>query len=419
MRKTLSSLLALSALLIALPVYAQTVSNVTVNPSTIQGGQTAVVTVTLSGPASSNGTVVSLDMLPATSGGTVAIPQTFLPGNTANSGATITIPSGSTSGTFDLTPLPVDTASEVFIGAATSNGPFMYAPMTLMNGPTWQYRIAVYRPSTSQWILRDDDGSGFPVQWGQGGDLPVPNHYQTNPSFPNFQAANIAVFRPGTSQWFIRGVNGGADQNFQFGAIGDWPAPADYLGLNFAQLGVFEPSLSQLVILNQNTSAQTALPIPGSGPGMVPEAFNETGAAPNHGQAVIYDPAHDNWIVLDPSSRGSTTVAGFGQAGDMPMPGDYLGLGHPQLAYYRPSTGTWIIQQANNTPTSIQFGLSNLDMPVPGDYLGLGHYQLAVFRPTTAEWFIRTPLGDTLRVPFGQPGDMPVPRDYGRHFGGS
>ena len=34
------------------------------------------------------------------------------------------------------------------------------------------------------------------------------------------------------------------------------------------------------------------------------------------------------------------------------------------------------------------FGAAGLvDIPVPGDYDGLGHTQLAVFRPSTAQWF--------------------------------
>src|SRR5207249_2857513 len=112
-----------------------------------------------------------------------------------------------------------------------------------------------------------------------------------------------------------------------------------------------------------------------------------------------------------------------GQVGDEPVPGDYLGTGHPQIAYYRPSTATWIVRTASGTTQSTQFGLSDVDIPVPGDYLALGRYQFAVYRPTTGEWFVHTDTGEAIRVQFGQgapsgvTGDKPVPARYGARFG--
>ena len=40
---------------------------------------------------------------------------------------------------------------------------------------------------------------------------------------------------------------------------------------------------------------------------------------------------------------GFGLVAGFGMAGDKPVPGDYDGDGRDDLAVYRPSNGTWYI----------------------------------------------------------------------------
>ena len=35
-------------------------------------------------------------------------------------------------------------------------------------------QVAVYRPSTQQWFIRDDSGGTTPVQWGGPDDVPVP-----------------------------------------------------------------------------------------------------------------------------------------------------------------------------------------------------------------------------------------------------
>jgi hypothetical protein len=103
-------------------------------------------------------------------------------------------------------------------------------------------------------------------------------------------------------------------------------------------------------------------------------------------------------------------VVQFGdpKQGDIPVPGDYDGVGHAELAVFRPSTGQWIIA----SPAGLRvfsFGQHNLaDIPIPGDYDGVGHAELAVFRPSTGQWIIQSPAG--LRVvSLGTPNLVDVP----------
>jgi hypothetical protein len=93
---------------------------------------------------------------------------------------------------------------------------------------------------------------------------------------------------------------------------------------------------------------------------------------------------------------------------DVPVPADYDGVGHAELAVYRPSTAQWFIM---GHPQPISFGAPNLDVPVPADYDGVGHAEMAVFRPTTAQWFIGGHL-QTITYGATNLADIPAPADY-------
>ncbi len=79
--------------------------------------------------------------------------------------------------------------------------------------------------------------------------------------------------------------------------------------------------------------------------------------------------------------------------------GDFNGDGATDIACYRISTGEWRI--AGQAP--IPFGAPG-DVPVPGDYDGDGRTDLALYRPSTGEWWVakRAP------VRFGQVHEGPI-----------
>ncbi len=134
----------------------------------------------------------------------------------------------------------------------------------------------------------------------------------------------------------------------------------------------------------------------------------------------FYRPTTGTWWLHDTNDdpiHGSGTQYG-GQTGDTPVPGDYDGDGKSDFAFYRPSNGTWWIHDTNDDPvkgTGTQYGGQTGDIPVPGDYDGDGKSDFAFFRPSSGTWWIHDTNDDPVKgtgTQYGQAGDIPVPGDY-------
>ena len=121
----------------------------------------------------------------------------------------------------------------------------------------------------------------------------------------------------------------------------------------------------------------------------------------------VFRPSNGTWY-LQQSANGFTGIA-FGLSTDKLVPADYDGDGKTDVAVYR--GGTWYLQRSQLGFTGVAFGDSN-DIPVPADYDGDGKADLAVFRPSNGVWYLqRSNLGFT-GIQFGQSGDKPVAADY-------
>ncbi|HEV3167097.1 MAG TPA: FG-GAP-like repeat-containing protein [Isosphaeraceae bacterium] len=87
---------------------------------------------------------------------------------------------------------------------------------------------------------------------------------------------------------------------------------------------------------------------------------------------------------------------------------DFDNDGRADLALLRPTTYQWLIAPSGGGGGKIiPFGGPG-DVPVPGNYLGTGKNEVAVYRPSTATWYSLA-FG---AIQFGAPGDVPVPGDY-------
>jgi uncharacterized repeat protein (TIGR01451 family) len=262
--------------------------------------------------------------------------------------------------------------------------------------------IALYRPTTDQWmILRSSAGPQL-VNFGMPGDIPVPGDYSGDGK------TELAVYVPSTAEWFIQGMG-----RVQFGAPGDIPVPGDYDGDGKTDIAVYHPATAQWFILRSTAGPEAIsfgapnldIPVPGD--------YDGDGKT----DIAVFRPTTDQWMILQ-STAGPRLVQ-FGAPGlDVPIPADYDGDGKTDIAVFRPTTDQWLILQSSKGPRLAQFGAIG-DIPVPNDYFGTGAATIAVYRPATAQWVINQPNDGAELIPFGGPGlDMPLPTPLAYRFNG-
>ncbi len=200
--------------------------------------------------------------------------------------------------------------------------------------------------------------------------------------------AKIGVFRPETGEWFLdRNGNGQWDGCAvdicvsSFGQPGDLPVARKVSGANGTIIGVFQPAQELW-------------------------HFDING---NH--------AFDGCSIDECTNE-------FGTLGDIPLVGDWVGLGTEAIGVFRPSTGQWFLDGNGNgrwDGCAVEFCLlqpfgDDGTLPVVGDWSGGGAARPGFFRPSTGEWVLDMNGNghfdgcaiDACLGPFGYAGDLPV-----------
>ena len=111
--------------------------------------------------------------------------------------------------------------------------------------------IAIYRPSTGEWWIRQSafGGSLRVAVFGLPNDRPVPADYDGD------GRADPAVFRFSDNTWYISQTSSPAVRIVQWGTFDDLPAPADYDGDGRTDLAVARMRLADLGETNGQTNA--------------------------------------------------------------------------------------------------------------------------------------------------------------------
>jgi uncharacterized delta-60 repeat protein len=125
----------------------------------------------------------------------------------------------------------------------------------------------------------------------------------------------------------------------------------------------------------------------------------------------IYRPSTGTWWIQQ--SGGNVTSTAFGISTDIPVPGDYDGDGKTDIAIFRPSSGAWyVLRSSDNTFTAQSWGI-NTDIPVPGDYDGDGKADIAIYRPSSGTWYVLKSSDNTFTATsWGTSTDIPVRGDF-------
>lgn len=342
--------------------------------------------------------------------------------------------------------------------AVTPANTTSYIDADTQSGTVYCYRVQAFNTlgssSFSNEACSTGSGTTAPIQppdiGSDGGTIAITDSPQ-KPSAPHegnsdthsarSLTVHVGVFRPSTASWYLdRNGNGLFDGcsvdvcSSSFGLTEDLPVVGDWKGSGVSHIGVFNPN-SRLWDLDANNNARwdaceddlcrgpfgktNDLPVTGSWQGKG-----------NPTRIGVYRPSTGEWILdtngngrVDRSGDNDTRLGPFGTSTDLPVVGDWTGVGKTHIGTFDPNTRQWRLDQNGNgvfDGCSVDrcagpFGTAE-SFPIVADWLGSGTSQIGTFDSATGMWQLDTNgngVFDGCTVdhcigPFGQAGDIPL-----------
>lgn len=273
--------------------------------------------------------------------------------------------------------------------------------------------FSVWRPSNGIWyFVSSINGSFGTIYYGASGDKPVPQDYDGDGK------TDASLYRAGENRWYTNySRNNFNGANSFYLSPSSVPTPADYDGDGHADLGEFRSSNARW----RRTLSRYSDQPNASNPTYFYDAetqFGINGDKPVLGDfdgdgqddLAVYRPSNGTWYVQQ-SSTNTLSAVQWGVAADQPVAADYDGDLKTDVAVYR--NGTWfVLRSSDNQFISVSWGISN-DKPTPGDYNGDGKTDYAVWRPDSGVWYVIDSVNFApTYVQWGTSGDIPIPFAY-------
>lgn len=203
--------------------------------------------------------------------------------------------------------------------------------------------LATYRPSTLTWTVAMSSSGGLSFAFGiDANSIPVTGDFD-GPGATQYGLFDIVN---GVGVWRMTSALGSL-QTFNFGLAGDSPLVGDFLGLGYDQAAVYRPSTGQFLVYRKDTATfdvvatlpANQIPVPGYYDNLT---YRSLGQAYRMTPAV-FDPATGVFTIARVAGSPYPNTVVFA-GGDIPVPGDYAGVGWDLPTVYRPSTGLFLVK---------------------------------------------------------------------------
>src|SRR5581483_1051318 len=173
-------------------------------------------------------------------------------------------------------------------------------------------------------------------------------------------------------------------------------------------IGVYRPSVTDFLLRNSNTAGNPDITVNFSGAGDIPltgdwdsNGQDEVGVfRPSTGQFLL---RRSNCFICLPGMGSIIFLNNFGQAGDLPVVGDWDGDGIDTVGVFR--NGTFLLTNSpninNSSPTvdiTVTLGQAG-DIPIVGYWNGDGIDTVGVFRPGAATFFLSNSFNGVVDIP--------------------